>query len=76
MLRRKGRSADLTDEAIKDLKKIAVYGGDPERYWMVKAFMTEEKKSSLVCLFDKSSNIFAWTPHEMPRVDPEVSVTS
>ena len=34
--------------------------------------MSKEEKESLARFLNHNSDIFAWTPHEMPRVDPEV----
>ena len=57
---------------MEELKRIAVNGGDPERYWMVGTSMIEEEQKSLVQFLNQSSDVFALTPHEMPGVDPEV----
>ena len=53
-------------------KKIVMEGGNPEQYWMVGTLMTKKEHESLVRFFNHNSDIFAWTPHEMPGVDPEV----
>lgn len=45
---------------------------DPDRYWMIGSSMSEDEQSSLVRPFDQNLDIFAWAPHEMAGVDPDV----
>ena len=39
---------------------------------MIGTSMSKEVQSGLVQLLDQSCDVFAWSPKEMPRVDPVV----
>ena len=65
----------MTDKGVKELKKVSTNGEDQEWYLMVGLSMSEDEQSSLVQLLNQSSDVFAWTPHEMPGVDSGVATS-
>lgn len=57
---------------IEELKKIQIKKNDPERYFLVGKTLAEHEEKELIAFLKDHIDIFAWTPQEMPGIDPEV----
>ena len=61
--------AEKSEEA---LKKILVQDGDEERFFLLGSGLAEEEEKELETFLRANIEVFAWTPYEMPGIDPEV----
>ena len=62
--------AEKSEEA---LKKILVQDGDEERFFLLSSGLAKEEEKELETFFRANMEVFAWTPYEMPGIDPEVT---
>ncbi|XP_058189250.1 uncharacterized protein LOC131306838 [Rhododendron vialii] len=62
---------DLTKKAVEGLRKIQI-GDDLERYFLINETLAEQEEQGMVWFLKQHINVFAWTPKEMPGVDPGV----
>ncbi|XP_058189355.1 uncharacterized protein LOC131306941 [Rhododendron vialii] len=62
-----GRPAN--EKAIEDLVSVPITE-DGSRSFLVGSSLSDTKRNEMVDFFNKNKKVFAWTPYEMPRVDP------
>ena len=62
--------AEKSEEA---LKKILVQDGDEERFFLLGSSLAEEEEKEFEAFLRANIEVFAWTPYEMPSIDPEVT---
>ena len=60
------------EKATKDLDRVEI-DGNPERFFMVGASVSQADRQQLISFLLGNLDVFAWTPYEMPGVDPSVS---
>ena len=53
----------------EDLEKVVI-GGDPERFFHIRAQMPLPEKEQLVDLLRRNVDVFAWNTYEAPGLDP------
>lgn len=58
-----------TEKAVEDLVSVPVAEGS-DRYFLEGFGLTNEDREEIVSLLRENIEAFAWTPHEMPGVDP------
>ena len=58
--------------SIEDLTEVRLNPTDPDRFFLLGSQLPEPKKTELLNLLLKNKEVFAWTPYEMPGIDPEV----
>lgn len=58
------------EKAVEDLVCVPVAEG-LDRYFLVGSGLTDKEREEIVNLLRENIEAFAWTPHEMPRVDLE-----
>ncbi|KAH7847010.1 hypothetical protein Vadar_020735 [Vaccinium darrowii] len=63
---------DPTKKMVEGLKKIQIQEDDAEKYFLIGETLSELEERSLVTFLKDHINVFAWTPQEMPGIDPEV----
>ncbi|XXG81436.1 hypothetical protein AAC387_Pa09g2071 [Persea americana] len=73
------REAELEDvgrapaqKSIEDLTKVNIDPADPDRFFLVGSQLPETEKIELLNLLEENKAVFAWTPYEMPGIDPAV----
>ncbi|XXG83703.1 hypothetical protein AAC387_Pa10g1396 [Persea americana] len=73
------REAELGDvgrtpaqKSIEDLTEVRIDPADPDRFFLVGSQLPEPEKTQLLDLLLKNKEVFAWTPYEIPRIDPAV----
>ncbi|KAJ8632913.1 hypothetical protein MRB53_026249 [Persea americana] len=73
------REAELGDvgrapaqKSIEDLTKVNIDPADPDRFFLVGSQLPESEKTELLDLLVENKAVFAWTPYEMPGIDPAV----
>ena len=73
------REAELGDvgrapaqKSIEDLTKVNIDPADPDRFFLVGSQLPESEKTELLDLLVENKAVFAWTPYEMPAIDPTV----
>ena len=57
------------EEKCEDLEKI-VMGGDPEKFFQVKAQLPPQDKEELIEFLMRNVDVFTWSTYEAPGVDP------
>ena len=62
--------AEKSEEALKN---IHVQNGDEERFFLLGSGLAEEEDKELGAFLRENIEVFAWTPYEMPDIDPEVT---
>ncbi|GMP72477.1 hypothetical protein CsSME_00030506 [Camellia sinensis var. sinensis] len=62
--------AEKTEET---LKKILVQEGDEERFFLLDSGLAKEEERELEDFLRTNIEVFAWTPYEMPGIDPKVT---
>lgn len=62
----------LAQKSIEDLTEVRIDPADPNRFFLVGSQLPEDEKTQLLDLLLESKEIFAWTPYEMPGIDPVV----
>ncbi|XXG41641.1 hypothetical protein AAC387_Pa01g2069 [Persea americana] len=75
-LDREGKLGDVgrapEQKSIEDLAEVRIDPADPNRFFLVGSQLPEDEKTQLLDLLLESKEIFAWTPYEMPGIDPAV----
>ncbi|XXG47107.1 hypothetical protein AAC387_Pa02g1806 [Persea americana] len=73
------REAELGDvgrapaqKSIEDLTKVNIDPADPDRFFVVGSHLPKTEKTELLNLLEENKAVFAWTPYEMPGIDPAV----
>ncbi|XXG51512.1 hypothetical protein AAC387_Pa03g0060 [Persea americana] len=73
------REAELGDvgrapaqKSVEDLTKVNIDPADPDRFFLVGSQLPETEKTELLNLLEENKAVFAWTPYEMPGIDPAV----
>ncbi|XXG78142.1 hypothetical protein AAC387_Pa08g2147 [Persea americana] len=61
-----------TEKSIEDLTKVNIDPADPDRFFLVGSQLPETEKTELLSLLEENKAVFAWTPYEMPGIDPAV----
>ena len=61
------------EKSEETLKKILVQKGDEERFFLLGSSLAEEEERELKAFLRVNIEVFAWTPYEMPSIDPEVT---
>ena len=69
-LRDVGRA--LAQKSIEDLTKVNIDPADPDRFFLIGSQLPELEKAELLHLLIENKKVFAWTPYEMPGIDPTV----
>ncbi|XXG47635.1 hypothetical protein AAC387_Pa02g2248 [Persea americana] len=59
-------------KSIEDLTEVRLDPSDPDRFFLLGSQLPELEKTELLDLLLKNKEVFAWTPYEMPGIDPEV----
>ena len=62
------------EKSIEGLKKIQIDESDHERYFLLGQELSEDEQTDLLKFLLDNKEVFAWTPKEMPEIDPEVMV--
>ena len=62
--------AEKSEEA---LKKVFVQEDDEERFFLLGSGLAREEEKELEDFLRANIEVFAWTPYEMPGIDPEVT---
>ncbi|XP_028116198.1 uncharacterized protein LOC114313965 [Camellia sinensis] len=57
------------DKAIENLVQIQ-FGHEPNIFFLIGACLNFNERQELISFLVNNSNVFAWTPYEMPGVDP------
>ena len=58
---------------VKDLVKVRTLPND-DRSFQIRASMKDEDKVGMLLFLAQNVNVFAWSPYEVLRVDPEFIV--
>lgn len=58
------------EKAVEDLISVPIFEG-LYRYFLVGSDLTSEEREEINALLRENIEVFAWTPHEMPGVDPK-----
>ncbi|CAL5380994.1 unnamed protein product [Camellia sinensis] len=66
-------SKEPAENSEEALKKILVQEGDEERFFLLGSGLAEEEEKELEAFLRANIEVFAWTPYEMPGIDPEVT---
>ena len=61
------------EKSKETLKKILVQEGDEECFFLLDSGLAEEEERELEAFLRTNIEVFAWTPYEMPGIDPEVT---
>ena len=74
-----GREAELGDvgrapeqKSIEDHTEVKLDSTDPDRLFLLGSLLPKPEKTELLDLLLKNKEVFAWTPYEMPDIDPAV----
>ena len=59
-------------KSIEDLTEVRLDLADPDRFFLLGSQLPEPEKTELLDLLLKNKEVFAWTPYEMPGINPEV----
>ncbi|XXG67553.1 hypothetical protein AAC387_Pa06g0875 [Persea americana] len=59
-------------KSIEDLTEVRLYPADQDRFFLIGSQLPELEKTELLNLLLKNKEVFAWTPYEMPGIDPAV----
>ena len=69
-LDRIGRNPE--EKSVEELTEIRLDKDDGERFFLVGSQLGESEKGELNSFLLQNKDVFAWTPYEMPGIDPEV----
>ncbi|XP_038716516.1 uncharacterized protein LOC120009859 [Tripterygium wilfordii] len=61
-------------KSMEEIEKIHVIPESPDRYFLVGTSLPIPEKESLIRMLRRNVGVFAWTPYEMPGLDPELVV--
>lgn len=56
---------------VEEMEKIALQGSS-ERYLQIRSCLQEPLRTKLIDFLLSNIDVFAWTPSNMPGIDPEV----
>eukprot|EP00268_Persea_americana_P048669 TRINITY_DN5162_c0_g1_i1.p2 TRINITY_DN5162_c0_g1~~TRINITY_DN5162_c0_g1_i1.p2 ORF type:complete len:440 (+),score=60.61 TRINITY_DN5162_c0_g1_i1:1727-3046(+) len=59
-------------KSIEDLTKVNIDLADPDKFFLIGSQLPESEKTELLDLLVENKTVFAWTPYEMPGIDPTV----
>ena len=59
-------------KSVEDLTLDRLDPADLDRFFLLGSQLPEPEKTELLDLLLKNKEVFAWTPYEMPGIDPEV----
>ncbi|XXG53275.1 hypothetical protein AAC387_Pa03g1392 [Persea americana] len=62
----------LAQKSIEDLTKVNIDPVDPDRFFLIGSQLPESEKTELLDLLVENKAVFAWTPYEMPGINPTV----
>ena len=62
------------EKSIEGLKKVQIDESDQERYILLGQELSEDEHEELLKFLIDNKEVFAWTPKEMPGIDPGVMV--
>ncbi|KAH7858121.1 hypothetical protein Vadar_020217 [Vaccinium darrowii] len=57
---------------VEGLKKVQLDDQDPERYFLIEEKLDKQEEEELVHFLKQHVDVFAWTPQEMPGIDPNI----
>ena len=60
------------EKATEALDRVEI-DGNPDRFFMVGASLNQADRQQLISFILGNLDVFAWTPYDMPGVDPSVS---
>ncbi|KAH7862454.1 hypothetical protein Vadar_005027 [Vaccinium darrowii] len=63
---------DPTKKMVEGLKRVQIQEDNEERYFLIGETLPELEERDLVTFLKDHIDVFAWTPQEMPGIDPEV----
>ncbi|XXG88760.1 hypothetical protein AAC387_Pa12g0933 [Persea americana] len=73
------REAELGDvgrapaqKSIEDLTEVRIHPADPDRLFLIGSQLPEPEKTQLLDLLLENREVFAWTPYEIPGIDPAI----
>ena len=61
---------------LEGVTPISIHPDYPNRHIIIGTELTEELRSALVEFLKKNYDVFAWSQGDIPRIDPQVTVTS
>ena len=61
-----------TERSIEDLIEVKIDPADPDIFFLIGSQLPEPEKAELLNLLVENKEIFAWTPYEMPGINPIV----
>ncbi|XXG46405.1 hypothetical protein AAC387_Pa02g1265 [Persea americana] len=61
-----------TQKSIEDLTEVRINPADPNKFFLIGSQLPEPEKTELLDLLLENKEVFAWTPYEMPGIDPAV----
>ena len=62
----------IVAEPIEVLEDVPLDESNSEKFTRIKTSMEEKTKQDLVQFLKKSTDVFAWSHEDMPRIDPRV----
>lgn len=55
------------------MTEVRLDPSDPEQYFLLGSQLPETKRFDLLDFLLQNKEVFAWTPYEMPGIDPEIT---
>ena len=62
----------IVAEPIEVLEDVPLDESNSEKFTRTKTSMEEKTKQDLIQFLKKSTDVFAWSHEDMPRIDPRV----
>ncbi|XXG39835.1 hypothetical protein AAC387_Pa01g0695 [Persea americana] len=59
-------------KSIEDLTEVKINPANPDRFFLIGSQLPEPEKTELLNLLLENKEVFAWTPYEMPGIDPAI----
>ena len=59
-------------QPVEELEAVHLHESDPEKLVYVGTQLPELLKNEMVECLKANADVFAWTPDDMPRIDPDV----
>ena len=59
-------------EVLEDVRDVHLGKSNPEGFTRIRTSMEEKTKQDLIQFLKKSTNVFAWSHEELPKIDPSV----
>ncbi|XXG69612.1 hypothetical protein AAC387_Pa06g2428 [Persea americana] len=60
-------------KSIEDITEVKIDPADQDRFFLIESRLPEPEKTELLDLLLENKEVFAWTPYEMPGIDPVVT---